>query len=294
MSVAKMLLPYLYVFPFLLIMGAIFVGGLAQAIMQSLGYLPVFGMYELTFQYYLQVLQSSRFTNALSYTLYIALLSSFLSVLLGVIVAFAVQKSRMGDKLHFSLYKIPIIMPHIIVVILIFNIFFQTGTLSRMAFALGIIDNPHNFPLLVNDRAGIGIILVYLYKQVPFVALMVFAALRSLNSTYIQVAQNLGASARQTLFRVTLPMLAPSILSAFLITFAFAFGAFEVPFLMGSPARHTLPVLAYIDYSSPVHGTRPPAMAMSVIISFISLCLIGLYACLLTRLSKLGLEGRAF
>jgi len=289
-----MLLPYLYVFPFLLIMGAIFVGGLAQAIMQSLGYLPVFGMYELTFQYYLQVLQSSRFTNALSYTLYIALLSSFLSVLLGVIVAFAVQKSRMGDKLHFSLYKIPIIMPHIIVVILIFNIFFQTGTLSRMAFALGIIDNPHNFPLLVNDRAGIGIILVYLYKQVPFVALMVFAALRSLNSTYIQVAQNLGASARQTLFRVTLPMLAPSILSAFLITFAFAFGAFEVPFLMGSPARHTLPVLAYIDYSSPVHGTRPPAMAMSVIISFISLCLIGLYACLLTRLSKLGLEGRAF
>ena len=289
----KKLTPYLYVLPFLAIMGFIFVGGLTQAIAQSLGYLPVFGMYELTLRYYLQVFNSPRFTNALFYTLYIAFLSSLLSVLLGVIAALAVQNLRLGDKLSFTLYRIPIIMPHIVVVILVFHIFFQTGILSRIAFALGMIDRPHDFPLLVQDRRGIGIMLVYLYKQVPFVAVMVFSALRSLNSTYIQIAHNLGASAFQTLRRVTLPLLAPSMLSAFLVTFAFAFGAFEVPFLLGSPARHTLPVLAFIDYSSPVHGTRPPAMALSVIISGLSLGLIWLYCGLLKLLSRRGLEGGA-
>ena len=293
MMVVKKLAPYLYVLPFLAIMGFIFVGGLTQAIAQSLGYLPVFGMYELTLRYYLQVLNSPRFTNALFYTLYIAFLSSLLSVLLGVIVALAVQNLRLGDKLSFTLYRIPIIMPHIVVVILVSHIFFQTGILSRIAFALGIIDRPHDFPLIVQDRRGVGIMLVYLYKQVPFVAVMIFSALRSLNSTYIQIAHNLGASAFQTLRRVTLPLLAPSMLSAFLVTFAFAFGAFEVPFLLGSPARHTLPVLAFIDYSSPVHGTRPPAMALSVIISCLSLGLIWLYSGLLKLLSKRGLEGGA-
>ena len=293
MIVIKKLTPYLYVLPFLIIMGFIYIGGLVQAVAQSLGYLPVFGMYELTLQHYMQVLNSTRFINALRYTLYIALLSSSLSVILGVVVAFAVQKSRMGDSFYFTLYRIPIIMPHIVVVMLIFNIFFQTGILSRLAFAFGMIDSPHSFPLLVQDRAGVGIMLVYLYKQTPFVALMVFTALRSLNPTYAQVAENLGASRFLTLWRVTLPMLAPSILSAFLITFAFAFGAFEVPFLLGSPARHTLPLLAYIDYSSPVHGTRPPAMAMSVVISVISLSLIWLYMSLLKYLSKRGMEGGA-
>ena len=272
-------------------MGFIFVGGITQAIIQSLGYLPIFGMYDLTLQYYWQVLSSTRFLSSLQYTFYIAFVSAALSVILGVTVAFAIQKSRQGNKPSYTLYRIPIIMPHIVVVILVFNIFFQTGIISRVAFALGLLDSPHDFPLLVNDREGIGIMLVYLYKQVPFVALMAFTALRSLNSTFVQVAENLGATPLQILRRVTLPMLTPSMLSAFLITFAFGFGAFEVPFLLGSPARHTLPILAYIDYSSPVHGTRPPAMALSVIISAISFGLIWLYMLLLKLLSKRGLEG---
>ena len=288
------LTPYLFVLPFLAIMGFIFVGGITQAVLQSLGYLPVFGMYELTLRYYWQVFNDARFIDAIVYTLYIALVSSLLSVVLGVAVALVVWKLRKEGNVSFTFYKTPIIMPHIVVVMLIFNIFFQTGILSRVAFAIGIISSPHQFPLIVLDRGGIGIILVYLYKQIPFVAIIVLASLRSLNSPFEQIAENLGASWFITFTKITLPLLAPSILSAFLISFAFAFGAFEVPFLLGSPARHTLPVLAHIDYTSPVHAARPPAMALSVIISVISLTLIWLYLCMAKHLSKRGLEGGLF
>ena len=286
--------PYVLILPFLCMMGFIFAGGLLQAVVQSTGYMPVLGMYDVSLRYYVQLFQNARFMSSLWYTFYIAFVSAALSVAFGVLIAFAVDKSRSGDKLSYTMYKVPIIIPHLVVVILVIQIFFQTGIISRILFALGLIGGASDFPLLIYDRGGVGIILTYLYKQVPFVTLTVFTVLRNLNKKYVQVAQNLGASSFHTVWRVTLPLLAPSILSAFLITFAFAFGAFEVPFLLRSPARLTLPILAYFDYRSPVLAHMPAAMATSVTISVISLSFIVVYIWLMRFLTKRGIEGGGF
>ena len=290
----RRLTPYILILPFLCMMGFVFAGGLLQAVVQSTGYMPVLGMYDVSLRYYVQLLQNARFMSSLWYTFYIAFVSAALSVAFGTLIAFAVDKSRSGDKLSYTLYKVPIIIPHLVVVILVIQIFFQTGIISRVLFALGLISGASDFPLLIYDRGGVGIMLTYLYKQVPFVTLTVFTVLRNLNKKYVQVAQNLGASSFQTVWRVTLPLLAPSLLSAFLITFAFAFGAFEVPFLLRSPARLTLPILAYFDYRSPVLAHMPAAMATSVTISIISLSFIVVYMWLMGFLTKRGMEGRGF
>jgi len=282
--------PYLLLIPFLLIMGFIFMGGLVQAVVQSLGYMPVFNMTELTFEHYRRVLSDFRFLSSLQYTFYIALTSSVLSVVLGVFVAFLVHKARKGNRLSFSFIRIPIMIPHIVAIIMIFHIFFQTGILSRAAFSLGLIENANDFPLMIFDRGGAGIILLYLYKQIPFVMLMVYSISRNIDGKYYQVAENLGATPFQIMTKITLPLLAPTILSGFLFCFAFGFGAFEVPFLLGSPARQTLPILAFIEYRSPVIADRPAAMAINVIISVISLGLIWLYAKVLSALTKKGME----
>ena len=287
----NLLKPYVLILPFLCIMGFVFAGGLLQAAVQSLGYLPVFGMYDISLRYYVQLLSNTRFMASLGYTFYIAIVSSALSVTLGVMVAFAVDKTRSGGKLSYTLYKVPIIIPHIVVVILVIQMFFQTGIVSRILFAIGFIQEAADFPLLIFDRGGIGIMLAYLYKQVPFVTLTVFTVLRALNSRYVQIAQNLGASPFHIMSRVTLPLLAPTILSAFLITFAFAFGAFEVPFLLRSPARLTLPILAYFEYRSPVLAARPAAMAASITISAISLSFIWVYMRAMKFLNRRGMEG---
>jgi len=143
----------------------------------------------------------------------------------------------------------------------------------------------------VYDKFSIGVILVYLYKQIPFVSLSAFTVLKNLDKKYVHIAENLGAGTFNILFRVTLPLLAPAILSAFLITFAFDFGAFEVPFILGSPSRLTLPVLAYFDHTNASLAARPAAMVTNVVISSISLILIWLYTLLFRLLSKHGLEG---
>ena len=294
MLLKKRMAPYLLLIPFLLIMCLMYVGGLVQAIVQSLGYLPAFGMNDVSLDHYRRVLTDFRFVSSIQYTFYIALISSLSSVLLGVIAAFIMHKARRGNKVSFFLFKIPIAIPHLVVIVMVFHIFFQTGIFSRFMHSLGIIENAHDFPLLLFDRRGVGIMLVYLYKQTPFTALMVFSILRNLDEKYIQIAENLGAGRLLTLRRVTLPLLAPTILSAFLITFAFGFGAFEVPYLLGSPARVTLPIMAFIDYRSPILADRPSAMAVNVIISAISLFVILLYVRLLGCFSKRGLEGGEF
>jgi len=290
-KILKTITPYLLILPFVLIMLFIFLGGISQAILQSLGYLPVFGMDEITLSHYLQVFANSRFRSSLGYTIYIAFTSASLSVIFGVAIAFLVHDTKRGEKLAYTLYKTPIIIPHVVVVILIIQIFSQSGIISRGLFALGLLENALDFPLFINDRAGIGIILTYLYKQIPFVTLVVFTVLKKLNNTYVKIAQNLGASQFQILKQVLSPLLAPSILSSFLITFAFAFGAFEVPFLLGSPARVTLPILAYTDFRSPVLASRPTAMATSIVIAVIALGLILIYLRLFKRLTKQDLEG---
>ncbi|MCL2852702.1 MAG: ABC transporter permease subunit [Defluviitaleaceae bacterium] len=286
--------PYILILPFLCMMSFVFAGGLLQAVVQSTGYMPVFGMYDVSLRYYVQLFSNARFMSSLWYTFYIAFVSAALSVSLGVLIAFAVDKSRSGESLSYTLYKVPIIIPHIVVAILVIQIFFQTGIISRILFALNIIQDATDFPLLIYDRGGIGIMLAYLYKQAPFVTLTVFTVLKGLNKKYVQVAQNLGANSFQTVFRVTLPLLAPTILSTFLITFAFAFGAFEIPFLLRSPARLTLPILAYFDYRSPVLAHMPAAMATSVTISVISLSFIVVYMWLLRAMTRRGMEGGGF
>ncbi|MDR2922083.1 MAG: ABC transporter permease subunit [Treponema sp.] len=285
--------PYLLVLPFVLIMCFIFLGGIFQAVVQSLGYLPAFGMTRLTLGYYRQVLADPRFLGSLRHTFYIAVVSSLISVIAGTGIAFAMNRILPGIRLSYMLYKTPIVLPHLVVVVLVFYIFSQTGIISRFMYALGVIRDPNSFPLFVYDKSGIGIMLVYLYKQIPFVSLTVFTVLKNLDRKYTRIAENLGAGAFTVLFRVTLPLLAPAVLSAFLITFAFDFGAFEVPFVLGSPSRLTLPVLAYFDHTNASLAARPAAMVMNVVISSISLILIWLYTLLFRLLSKHGIEGGA-
>lgn len=72
-------------------------------------------------------------------------------------------------------------------------------------------------------------------------------------------------------------MLVTSILSSFIIIFAFSFGAFEVPYLLGPTTPKSLSVKAYIEYSNPDLTNRPYAMVINTILIVISTFLIILY-----------------
>ncbi|MCK8823841.1 ABC transporter permease [Fuchsiella alkaliacetigena] len=269
--------PYLLLLPALIILVGLFLGGVALAIMQSLGYFPLLGLEEFTFDYFREIFADPHFLTSLGYSLYISLVSAVISVIVGVFFAF--QLMRLADRYRVIniLYKLPIIVPHIVVALLIFLLFTQSGFWARLAYRLGWIEEMSQFPALIFDRRGIGIIFAYLWKQIPFVTLIVYTIFKNINQRWEQVALNLGASKIQVFWNIYLPLAMPGIASAFIIIFAFSFGAFEIPLLLGPSYPRTLPVLAYQRYASSDLSQRPYAMAITVVISLISILLILIY-----------------
>lgn len=278
--------PYILLSPVLLIIALVFLSGIIMAIIQSFGYFKVAGLNEFTLKYYREVLGSEIFLSSLSFSLYTSLVSSIIAVVLGVLLAYTVSKLKNKNSVIKYLYDVPIIVPHIVSVLLVYNILSNSGVLPRILYSIGMIENISEFPSLLYDKNGIGIIISYLWKEIPFVALMTYTVLGRISDEFLEAASDLGATNRQAFFRVTLPLLMPSILSSFIIIFAFSFGAYEVPLLLGPTQPKALAVQAFIEYNNPVLGNRPYAMVINVIITFISFILALLYYRLFQKIYK--------
>lgn len=268
--------PYLLLFPVSIVLISIMGIGIINCISQSLGYFPQIGLNNFTLDYYMEVLRDRNFLKSLIFSLKTSFISSSICIVVGVFLAYVLSKDK-HSKWRISLINLPIIIPHIIVVIIIFMIFSQTGILSRVLYNLGIINNSSDFIQLVSDKNGIGIILVYLWKGIPFVAMTTYNILKNISNSLENVAINLGANKFQVFRYIILPLAMPSIISSFLILFAFSFGSYEVPFLIGPSTPKALSVQAYITYSSSDLMQRPIAMSINTILSVISIIILIVY-----------------
>jgi putative spermidine/putrescine transport system permease protein len=97
------------------------------------------------------------------------------------------------------------------------------------------------------------------------------AVLRTQPLGYNLVAENLGATRWQRLRWVTLPLVLPALLSGSLLVFAFIFGSYEVPALLGVSYPRTLPVLALRFFNDPDLHARADGMAISLVMTVIVL-----------------------
>lgn len=277
--------PYLLIAPAALLLLFIMGVGICTCILQSLGYFPLIGLDNITFGYYKEILSNQQFINSLMLSLKTSIISSIIATIIGILLAYLMTKSRVS-KLRCFLLNLPIIVPHIIVVMLAFAVFSKTGIIARILYNLNLINDSREFVSLVNDKAGIGIIIVYIYKGMPFIAITVYNILKSLDVRLEDVALNLGANKFQVLKLVIMPQIMPTILSSFIVIFAFSFGSFEVPYLIGATNPKALPVNAYINYINTDLAQRPLSMAMNSILTGISFILLILYNLIFTKLKK--------
>lgn len=281
----KKLTPYLLLAP-QIILGLIFIIGLGTGIIQSLGVIPAFGLTEPTLDYYKEVLTRPDTLRSLEYSLYIAFVSAFFAALFGTLICLLLVRRNKTKGGVMRIVQLPIIVPHVVVALFVVNILSQNGILARICAALGLITEQQQFPMLIYDAHGIGVILAYLWKEIPFIVYFVLALMANINGRLGEAAINLGASSWKAFTKVTLPLCMNTILSGFLIIFVFALGAYELPFLLGATTPKALPILAYLEYSSPELRDRPYAMAINGVIVVISLVVAVIYYILIQRSSR--------
>ncbi len=274
--------------PAVLVLILLFAGGVTMGLLQSLGYLPAAGFEEFSPRAYIEVFRSPGFLHSFGLTLWVSLVSTIVTIMLAVLTALVLRHSFRGRGLLTFIYQFPLTVPHIVVAAGMLTLVSQSGLLSRIAFNLGLISEQAEFPILVHDDWGVGIILVYLWKQVPFIGLIALAVLQSIGEDYEELARSLGASSWQRFRHVLLPLMLPGLIPGSIIIFAFVFGSFEVPYLMGESFPTMLSVLSYRLYIDTDLSLRPQAMAVSVTIAVMVLVLVGIYQKLTRGYTEVG------
>lgn len=268
--------PYMLLIPFMFL-GTIFALGVGNAFIQSFGYIPAFGMEHITLKYYKEVFSNKELFASIKLSFYIAFTSSVIAVIMGVFLCAIIINTKSMNSKIMNLVKMPVLVPHTIAAFFVILFFSQSGLFSRLSYWLGIIESPEQFPMILFSKNSIGIIIGYLWKEIPFVAYFIIAFMSNISETLGEASENLGASKIKTFVYVTLPLSMPVINKVFLIIFAFSFGAYELPFLLGSTVPKALPVQAYIEYIHPDLKHRAYAMALNGIILIITLFISGLY-----------------
>lgn len=273
--------PYLMVAPAVITILVVFGGGLLVGVTQSMGYLPVLGMTEITLRHYVDILTDLRFYTALGLTFAIAAASTLLAAAVAVAAAMVLRKGFRGSQVVTFLYQLPLPVPHLVAAAGLVMLLTQSGLVARALHGVGIVGQPGDFPPIFFDRSSLGIILVYVWKEAPFIGLVLLAVLKGVALDYEDIAGTLGAGAWQRFRYVLLPLMLPGILSTSVIVFAFMFGSFEIPLLLGARYPEVLSVMAYRLYIDPDLSRRPEAMTIGVLIVFISIVLLFLYRRLL-------------
>lgn len=270
--------PYLLLLPATGAIVLLFFGGLFDGLLKSLGYFPAIGERQLNLDAYTNLLASDSFWDSLELTVRVAAISSLLAGLLGGLLAIALfllnqYSEDENSRLWHRLFQLPLTIPHLVAGYVIVLLFTQSGVISKLLASVGMIDEMTDFPVLVNDPFGWGIILAYTWKEVPFVLLMVYPVLARIQKSWREVSRVYGAGNWNFIREIALPIMMPSWIIAVFIVFVFTFSAFEIPFLLGVTYPGMLPVYSFQLYTDGSLSDRPEALAVNIILALMTICL---------------------
>ena len=216
-----------------------------------------------TFDWYREVFQDTRLFIILLNTLVIALLSSVISTVMGVVGAIAITRTREKRFRNalLTLNNVMIVSPDVII-----------GA-SFLAFFV-----------MIGIKLGFGSVLIsHIAFCVPIVVLMVLPNLEEMSPTLIDAARDLGASTWDVLIRVIIPYISPGILGGFFMALTYSLDDFAVTFFVTGSGFSTLSVEIY---SLARRGISLTINALSTLIFLITLFLvIGYYI-----ISKQGMK----
>lgn len=264
----------LLLLPSLTVILLLFGGGLVLGILQALGWWSATSSSGLTLIHFTAVFRDPDFLGSLGITLYISLTSTLIAGTISVFLALSLARFAAGSRFITFLLQIPLTVPHLVIAVSVTMLLSPAGLFSRLGSLLGFFSGSPDFPLLVNDPYSIGILLSYVWKEIPFITFMLLAVLKNAGTELHDVGRTLKAGPWQRFRRITLPLIAPNLAAGCLIVFAFTFGAFEVPYLLGKTYPTVLPVWAYKNYADIDLLARPEGIAIGLIIAVVVTCCV--------------------
>jgi spermidine/putrescine transport system permease protein len=212
--------------------------------------LPSFPLTGFTLHWYRQFLGNAELRNALGTSAIVAALSSVGAVLLGTLASIAVARSRFrGKALVTSLLLSPLVIPFVVFGISLLLLFHTLGV----------------------PRSILTVVIGHVVISLPYTILVLVPRLEQVDAALEEAAYDLGAGPFGTFRTVTLPLILPAVVSAFLIAFTTSFDEYAVAsFVVGT--RETFPIYLYAALRFP--SQLPQVIAVAVVVMTVSLLVV--------------------
>lgn len=184
-----------------------------------------------------EAIESGRLGRIAGFTAGQAALSALLSLLIALPGAYILSHYRFPfRRVAYSVTLLPFVLPSIIVVIAMISFFGRGGLLNQLFGTK--VSYVYSFA---------GIIVAHVFYNFSLALRVLASGWQSIDRRYHEIASSLGDSAWGRFKRITLPLLTPSILTAFLLVFIFCFLSFGVVLVFGGVQYETFEVRIYSD-----------------------------------------------
>ncbi|GGH07417.1 ABC transporter [Alsobacter metallidurans] len=195
------------------------------------------------------------------YTLFIVLLSGVLTALAAIAIAgtLTLGETPWAVAVLKALYRWPLFIPFIVAGQCMRTFLAKNGLMNNSFVAMGIIE-PLQATSLLDWR---GIVITFVWKQAPFVTLLLAGAMASLDRSTIEAGRNLGAGRLRVLFEIVLPQVMPTLLVALVLSFVTTMSVLSVPMMVAG----SQPTMMTVDMAFRInaYGDYPVANALGVI-----------------------------
>lgn len=241
-----------------------------------------------TLSYFQRALTGNSYLRALGNSLILGSWVGLLSIVIGVPLAWAVSRTNVpGKPLIQATATLSYLAPPFLTSIAFVNLFSPNAGLINV-----VLRDVLNMPEFGFDIFTMsGLVFVTVLHTFPFVYLLASSALQSVDASYEEAAQILGASKLRTALTITAPLVAPAILSGTLLAFVNAIALFGSQAIIGLPGRIvTLPTRIYSLFDYPAQY----GLAAALSLLFVAITVIALYLqrAFLARRSYVTLAGK--
>ncbi len=244
-------LGWMFTSPALLIVGAVTIFPIVYSVVISLSNATVSGngisLNGFTWSNYSLVLKNATWHYALGFTIIYTLVTVLVELVLGTMIALVLERLTAGRGFMMALLLIPWSMITVINAEL-WGYIYQ-GTYGVADAILNAVGLGHPNILGTPTPAIIGLMIADIWKTTPFVAIIVLAGLVMLPGDLYEAAEVDGSSGWSTFWRITVPLLRPTLALAVLFRVLQAFGLFDLPYVLtnGGPGTSTtsLAILGY-------------------------------------------------
>lgn len=198
-------------------------------------------------KWYGKLLENDQMLGAAWISIKIAFFTATAAVILGTLAALVMTRMRRfpGKTLFGALITAPLVMPEVILGLSILMMFMSLGNLVGLA-----------------PRGILSIWIAHVTFTLAFVTVVLSSRMAELDKSLEEAAMDLGANRVKVFFLITLPVIAPAIVSGWLLAFTLSLDDVVVASFVSGPSSTTLPMVVF---SSARRGLNPQVNALATI-----------------------------